>query len=103
MANRSLRHGPSGITDYFDDGSLVFFNVGSAEDLARKIEFVFAHPDEVAEIVCKGQQVYREHCWQRERERLIGLVAGLLGGKGTQTAFDPIYAGTVSQRDGSAS
>ena len=92
-----------GISDYFNDGSLLFFDLGSAEDLARKIEYARSHPEEVREITIRGQEVYREHCWQRERERLIGLVAGLLGGKGTQTALDPIYAGTVSQRDGSAS
>jgi glycosyltransferase involved in cell wall biosynthesis len=68
----------SGITDYFDDGSLVFFDLGSAEDLARKIEFVCSHPAEVVEIVTRGQEVYRDHCWQTERGRLIELVAGLL-------------------------
>src|SRR5258708_31954478 len=67
-----------GITDYFDDGSLVFFDLGSAKDLARKIEFVCSHPTEVVEIVTRRQEVYRDHCWQTERGRLIELVAELL-------------------------
>ena len=68
----------AGICDYFDDRSLVFFELGNAEDLARKTEFVFSHPTEVIEIVRRGQEVYREHCWSTERQRLTGLVAGLL-------------------------
>jgi glycosyltransferase involved in cell wall biosynthesis len=67
-----------GITDYFDDGSLVLFDLGSAEDLARKIEYVYSHTTEVFEIVTRGQEVYQEHCWQTERRRLLGMVAGLL-------------------------
>jgi glycosyltransferase involved in cell wall biosynthesis len=86
-----------GVTDYFDDGSLVFFDLGSAEDLARKIEFVYSHPIEVVEIVNRGQEVYREHCWQTERGRLVELVAGLLYGKGVQTARERNYEGPVSQ------
>ena len=68
----------AGITDYFDKSSMVFFELGSAEDLARKLEYVISHPGEISEIVRRGQEVYREHCWQTERQRLIGLVNGLL-------------------------
>ena len=67
----------AGICDYFDDGSLVFFELGNAEDLARKAEFVFSHPADVLDIVRRGQEVYREHTWSTERQRLTGLVAGL--------------------------
>jgi glycosyltransferase involved in cell wall biosynthesis len=69
-----------GISDYFDDSSLVFFELGSGEDLARKLEYVFSHPAEAAEIVKRGQTVYQEHGWSAERERFIDLVAGILSG-----------------------
>ena len=36
-----------GITDYFDEESLIFFELGNADDLARKIEYVFHNPAEV--------------------------------------------------------
>ena len=36
-----------GITDYFDERSLLFFDLGSGEDLARKIEYACANPAEV--------------------------------------------------------
>lgn len=69
-----------GITDYFDEKSMIFFEVGDAEDLAQKVKHVVSAPVEVAEVVKRGQEVYREHCWQTERERLVGLVDGLLSG-----------------------
>ena len=68
----------AGICDYFDDRSLVFFELGNAEDLARGIEYVFSNPAEVIEIVGRGQEVFREHSWRIERGRLTGLVAALL-------------------------
>jgi glycosyltransferase involved in cell wall biosynthesis len=68
-----------GICDYFDDASLLFFELGNAEDLADKIEYAFSHPAEIAEIVRRGQEVCRQHSWRIERLRLLALVAGLLG------------------------
>lgn len=68
----------AGICDYFDDSSLVFFELGNADGLARRIEYVFSHPTEVMEIVRRGQGVYQEHCWPAERRRLTGRVADLL-------------------------
>jgi glycosyltransferase involved in cell wall biosynthesis len=68
----------AGISDYFDESSMVFFDLGSAEDLARKLEYVISHREEITEIVRRGQEVYRGHCWRTERQQLIGLVNGLL-------------------------
>ncbi len=68
----------TGISDYFTDEAMIFFDLGDAEDLARKIEYAFLHPAEVAETVKEGQEVYREHCWQAERQRLVQLVSGLV-------------------------
>jgi glycosyltransferase involved in cell wall biosynthesis len=68
----------AGICDYFDDYSLVLFELGKAEDLARSIEYVFFHPAEATEITRRGQAVYRDHSWHTEKSRLTGLVTGLL-------------------------
>lgn len=68
----------AGVTDYFEDGSLVFFELGNPKDLARKIEYVFSHRSEVTEIVKRGQAIYRRHPWEMEKLRLAALVAGLL-------------------------
>jgi len=68
----------TGICDYFDDRSLVFFELGNAADLARKVEYVYAHPAEMLDIVRRGQDVFREHSWPTERQRLTGFVGELL-------------------------
>jgi glycosyltransferase involved in cell wall biosynthesis len=66
-----------GISDYFDDESLIFFELGNTEDLARRIEYAFYHGSETTQIVKRGQEVYREHRWSAERQRLTSLVADL--------------------------
>lgn len=76
----------TGIQDYFGSDSLVFFDSGDAQDMARNIEYVFSHPAEVTEIVKRGQEVFREHSWQKERQRLIGVVSGLLDKRTKQAA-----------------
>ena len=68
----------AGICDYFDDASMIFFELGNERDLAERIEYVFSHPAQVAEITRRGQEVCREHSWHIEKQRLLGLVAELL-------------------------
>lgn len=69
----------AGVCDYFDEDSLIFFELGNPEDLAQKIKYVYSHRSEVAEIVGRGQHVYREHPWAVQQQRLIEVIAGLLG------------------------
>lgn len=67
-----------GITDYFDKQDLFFFELGNAVDLARTIEYVYFHPDDVEKIVERGQAVYQEHCWSREKQEFVNRVGELL-------------------------
>jgi glycosyltransferase involved in cell wall biosynthesis len=67
-----------GITDYFMAADLIYFEVGNAPDLARRLEFVYQHPEEVQAILRRGQSVYRDHCWSSERERFLAWVGELL-------------------------
>ena len=67
-----------GITDYFDSGSLIFFEAGNSEDLAAKLEYVAFRPGEAAAIAERGQTVYLAHTWQQERETLLNLVSTLI-------------------------
>jgi len=69
-----------GVLEYFATDSLIFFELGDAADLARKIEFVIRHPVEVGEITRRGQQVCLAHPWSREREGLVQLILKLLPG-----------------------
>jgi glycosyltransferase involved in cell wall biosynthesis len=77
-----------GICDYFDDESLMFFEFGNVEDLARRLEYVCCHGSETTQIVKRGQNVYREHSWCAERQRLTSLVADMLGERLTTSAID---------------
>lgn len=67
-----------GIQDYFGYDSLFFFESGDAEELARKMNYVFSHPSEALETTERGQQVYLAHTWSRERQVLVDLVSELL-------------------------
>jgi len=67
-----------GIRDYFDEESLIFFELGDVADLAQRIEYVFFHPAEAAEIARRGQDIYRAHAWRSERQTLVNLAADLV-------------------------
>jgi len=69
-----------GIKDYFSKGSLLFFEPGNPGDLAEQIKYAFSQPGEVLEIVRRGQKVYLEHIWERERQTLLGRVSEILNG-----------------------
>jgi glycosyltransferase involved in cell wall biosynthesis len=70
----------AGISAYFAEDAMVFFELGSATDLADKIERVICSPVEISGIVRRGQQAYREHRWEVERQQLIALVGNLFSG-----------------------
>jgi glycosyltransferase involved in cell wall biosynthesis/peptidoglycan/xylan/chitin deacetylase (PgdA/CDA1 family) len=67
-----------GIQDYFGDEELIFFEVGDANDLARKIEFAYFNPGAVEQIVQRGQQVYLAHKWSDEKSRLLNSIRELV-------------------------
>ena len=69
----------TGITDYFNQESLLFFESGDVDQLAKQIEYAFLHPRELYEITRRGQEVYLDHMWDREREILLSRIGGILG------------------------
>ena len=75
----------AGIQDYFDDDSLMFFELGNPEDLARKIKEAFFYPGKAVELVKRGQAVYLAHTWPEERQTLVNLTAELLS-RGSRVA-----------------
>jgi glycosyltransferase involved in cell wall biosynthesis len=68
----------AGIQDYFDEHSLLFFEPGNAEDLARTIQFVACNPEEACRITDRGQQVFKAHSWEQEGHMLLRVVEQLL-------------------------
>jgi glycosyltransferase involved in cell wall biosynthesis len=70
-----------GIRDYFNDDEILFFEAGSIENLAAKIEWAYRHPAELELQLQKGRAVYEQHNWNAEEKRFINLVAQLIGRK----------------------
>jgi glycosyltransferase involved in cell wall biosynthesis len=67
-----------GVTDYFGEDEILFFQPGDIDDLARKIAWAFAHPAELQSIMDRGREIYRRNSWAAQEKQLIGVVGGLL-------------------------
>jgi glycosyltransferase involved in cell wall biosynthesis len=67
-----------GIRDYFDEQSLMYFEPGNAESLAKQMVQAYSHRQELAQIASKGQQIYLAHTWEQERETLLAGVNRIL-------------------------
>ena len=70
--------GTPGIQDYFDQASLVFFEAGDSQDLARQMQDAYANRDQMVEIARRGQQVYLAHTWEQEKGTLLNGVSKIL-------------------------
>jgi glycosyltransferase involved in cell wall biosynthesis len=70
-----------GILDYFSEAQLILFELGDANDLARKLKYVWLHPKEVEKTVRLGQTVYQGHRWSAERTKFTNLVSELLAAR----------------------
>jgi glycosyltransferase involved in cell wall biosynthesis len=69
-----------GIEAYFSPESLLFFESGNSDELARQIEFAASCYNETRAIAQRGQSVYLAHTWAQEKEKLMDVVAQLLDG-----------------------
>jgi glycosyltransferase involved in cell wall biosynthesis len=79
----------AGILDYFGPDDLVYFELGDADDLAAKIEYVFHEPVAVAASLRKGQAIYLNQRWTCERRRFLNRVAEVLGIEHRQKEIAP--------------
>jgi len=68
----------AGITDYFTPEDIIYFELGSARDLAVQLQKVYDQPAWAREITRRGQAVYRHQCWSRVRHHFINRVVDLL-------------------------
>ncbi len=66
-----------GILDYFTEDSLLLFEPGNSTDIARQIEYAALNYTLAVQTAERGQQVYLQHTWKQERNRLIGVVSSL--------------------------
>jgi glycosyltransferase involved in cell wall biosynthesis len=63
---------------YFPEDAIVYFEPGDDLDLAEKLKFVFAHPEEMAARIEHCSQVYETYRWAREKRKYLGAYHSLL-------------------------
>lgn len=67
-----------GITDYFDQNSINYFDAGDAESLAETILDVYENSEKQNKIIEKGFEIYSKHKWSEEKNVLIRSANQLL-------------------------
>jgi glycosyltransferase involved in cell wall biosynthesis len=66
------------VAAYFSEDSLVFFEPDNADDLAEKLRFVFAHPEEMNTRIERAAEIYETYRWDREKKKYLGVFRSLL-------------------------
>jgi glycosyltransferase involved in cell wall biosynthesis len=67
-----------GISDYFNDESIYFFEPGKVKHLAEVILNVYKNYPNREEIVERGYSVYRNFTWARQKSVLVNLMEKLV-------------------------
>lgn len=87
-----------GILDYFGPDDLIYFELGDAEDLGRKLAYVFNNPIPVAATVDRGQAIYRQHCWSSEQVEFLGRISKTLQPQSFRPTGEPVPVQTSPKR-----
>jgi glycosyltransferase involved in cell wall biosynthesis len=67
-----------GISDYFREDEILYFEPNNVNDLAARIEWAYQHPSELRQLTENGCRIYKNNCWEQEQEKFLGMVANLL-------------------------
>lgn len=67
-----------GISDYFDEESIYYFEPENIDDLAKTIYNVYKNKNKVQEIIDKSYVVYQQNTWKKQKENLVKLVTELV-------------------------
>jgi glycosyltransferase involved in cell wall biosynthesis len=67
-----------GILDYFDNGSLYFFDPGNADSLVNTILDIYHNPSRCQLVLERGTKIYNMHRWEFEKKYFLSLVKNLL-------------------------
>jgi glycosyltransferase involved in cell wall biosynthesis len=65
-------------TSYFGDDTFIYFEPGQEDDLAGKLAYAFARPEETAARVAAATKVLDTFRWERERKKYLGVYHLLL-------------------------
>lgn len=66
-----------GINDYFDEGSIFYFDAGNAENLANVILNIYSDSGKTQEVVNRGYEIYHKHRWEIQSKNLIKIYKDL--------------------------
>ncbi len=66
------------VESYFPDEGVVYFEAGDPEDLADRLYYVFAHPEDAGHRVDKMNEQRAAYRWERERKKLLGVYQHVL-------------------------
>ncbi len=69
------------ISSYFPEDSIIYFEPDDEKDLADKIHYVFAHPEEMESRSNTSKEVCAAYGWEREEKKFIGVYHKLLAGE----------------------
>ena len=67
-----------GISDYFDEQSIHYFEPENEQSLADSIYKVYKNEDEVNDVIDRSYEVYKKNTWKLQKENLIKLVTSLI-------------------------
>ena len=62
-----------GISDYFDEESIFFFEPGNVESLASAIMEIYEHPKKKELVLRKSIDVFNNYRWESQKQNLIEL------------------------------
>jgi glycosyltransferase involved in cell wall biosynthesis len=80
-----------GISDYFDDLSIYFFEPSNHRDLASVILQAYLEPERRRGVLENGMRVYQKHRWEKEREKFIRLAWRIVKKTPAQPVYQPDY------------
>lgn len=81
-----------GISDYFNENEILFFEPDNVNDLAARIEWAYEHPSELRRLTESGRRVYEQNCWELEQEKFLNIVKALLKEPVLATKAESVYS-----------
>ena len=66
------------VAAYFPDDALLYYESEDSQDLADRIKYVYAHPEETDARITNAREVYETYRWEREKKKYLGVYHSLL-------------------------
>ena len=70
----------AGVLECFSERELMLFELGSADDIAQKIEHLFRNPEEAYCMAERAQVAYQKFKWSKQREQLGNYIVQMVEG-----------------------